>query len=454
MRGLARMAQKEVPAARSTGQKLSELHEAIRKEFPRVDADANGRRRIFFENAAGSLVLRRVVEAEAKARLDYSANVDGPFWESKMNEEMILGGRKAVRDFLNTPSEDCIISGESATSIFFNLSYALSKEMSGTENIVLTEYEHYANASPWLELEQRGVVKEVRFAKFNPNDGQLDISHLISLIDKDTRVVSVAGVSNVLGSKTPAARIFKLAKEAGAYAVLDAVHTVPHIPVDVVKLGCDFAVFSAYKLFSRRGSFAYGRRELLETLTPYKVKPAPDKPPGKWEMGTRDQALFSSITAVMDYFNWLGSQVESEVRDKIDDYAGRKRILKAALSWIEQYEQTLSNAMLGGTNAVRGMQAMRGVEVYGVRNPSETHLRVPTFTFNIAGADPFQVAQYLWDKHSVAVLAENDGGFYSKTLQTYGKSVGVRASLVHFNALHEVETFLRALDDTVKHFAQ
>jgi len=446
------MTQKEVQASESTRQTMSEMHQAIRREFPRADADANGRRRIFFENGAGSLVLQRAVEAEAKARLDYSANVDGPFWESKMNEEVILDGRKAVRDFLNAPSEDCIISGESATSILFGLSYALSREMSGTENIVTTEYEHYANASPWLELEQRGVVKEVRFARFNPNDGQLDVSHLASLLDKNTRVVSVAGVSNVLGSKTPAAPVFKLAKEVGAYAVLDAVHTVPHIPVDVVKLGCDFAVFSAYKLFSRRGSFAYGRRELLETLKPYKVKPAPDKPPGKWEMGTRDQALFSSISAVMDYLNWLGSQVESEVRDKIGNYTGRRRTLKAALSWIEQYEQTLSNAMLGGTNGVRGMQAMRGVEVYGVKDPSKTHLRVPTFTFNIVGADPFHVAQYLWDKHSVAVLAEDGGGFYSRTLQTYGKSVGVRASLVHFNTVQEVETFLRALDDTVKHF--
>ncbi len=443
------MTQKEVQASEST---TTKMHQAIRREFPRADADASGRRRIFFENGAGSLVLQRAVEAEAKARLDYSANVDGPFWESKMNEEIILDGRKAVRDFLNAPSEDCIISGESATSILFSLSYALSREMSGNENIVTTEYEHYANASPWLELEQRGVVKEVRFARFNPNDGQLDVSHLASLLDKNTRVVSVAGVSNVLGSKTPAAPVFKLAKEVGAYAVLDAVHTVPHIPVDVVKLGCDFAVFSAYKLFSRRGSFAYGRRELLETLKPYKVKPAPDKPPGRWEMGTRDQALFSSISAVMDYLNWLGSQVESQVRDKIGDYAGGRRTLKAALSWIEQYEQTLSNAMLDGINGVRGMRAMRGVEVYGVKDPSKIHLRVPTFTFNIVGADPFHVAQYLWDKHSVAVLAEDGGGFYSRALQTYGKSVGVRASLVHFNTVQEVETFLRALDDTVKHF--
>jgi len=433
-------------------QTMSELHQAIRKEFPRADADANGKRRVFFENAAGSLVLQRAVEAEGKARLDYSANVDGPFWESKMNEEVILEGRKAVRDFLNAPSEDCIISGESATSILFSLSYALSKEMSGNENIILTEYEHYANVSPWLELAERRVVKEVRFARFNPDDGQLDVSHFESLLDKNTRVVSVAGVSNVLGSKTPTAQVFKLAKEAGAYTVLDAVHTVQHIPVDVAKLDCDFAVFSAYKLFSRRGSFAYGRRELLDSLKPYKVKPAPEKTPGKWEMGTRDQALFASISAVVDYLNWLGSRVESEVREKIIDYVGRRRTLKAALSWIEKYEQTLSNAMLGGTSRTQGMQTMHGLEVYGVKDPSMTHLRVPTFTFNIVGADPFQVAQYLWDKHSIAVLAEDGGGFYSRTLKTYGKSVGIRASLVHFNTVQEVETFLRALADTVKHF--
>ena len=446
------MARKEVSVSRPTGKTMSRLQQAIRREFPRADADANGRRRIFFENAAGSLVLQRAVEAEAKARLDYSANVDGPFWESKMNEEAIMDGRKAVRDFLNAPSEDCVISGESATSILFNLSYALSKEMSGTENVVLTEYEHYANISPWLELEQRGGVKEVRFARFNPDDGQLDVSHLASLLDEKTRVVSIAGVSNVLGSKTPVAQVFKLAKKVGAYTILDAVHTVQHIPVDVEMLGCDFAVFSAYKLFSRRGSFAYGRKEFLEDLRPYKVEPASDKGPGKWEMGTRDQALFASITAVIDYLDWLGSQVEPEVRDKNPDYAGRRRSLKAALSWIERYEQTLSNAMLGGTNGAQGMQAMRGLEVYGMKDSSRTDLRVPTFVFNIVGADPFQVAKYLWDKHSIAVLAEDGGGFYSRTLKTYGKSIGVRASLVHFNTVEEVETFLRALADTVKHF--
>jgi len=384
--------------------------------------------------------------------LDYSANVGGPSWESRKNEDIILEGRKSVRDFLNAPSEDCIVSGESATSLLFHLSYALGKEMSGDENIVTTEYEHYANVSPWLELQRRGTVREVRFARFNPEDGSLDLSDFASLVDDKTRIVTVTGVSNVLGSKTPLKQVLEISKKAGAYTVLDAVHTVAHVPVDVQQLAFDFVVFSAYKLFSRRGSFMFGRKELLEALKPYKVVPAPDHGPEKWELGTRDQALFASITAVMDYLTWLGSMVEEEVGGEISNYDGRPRLLKAAMSWIENYERTLSNAMLAGGTQARGMQAIRELEVYGAKDPTKVHLRVPTFTFNIAGADPSNVADYLWNKHAIAVLAEDGGGFYSRTLKTYGKSIAIRASPTHFNTVQEVESFLSSLAETVTHF--
>ncbi len=428
------------------------LLEAIRREFPYADRDAKGRSRIFFDNAAGAMVLKRAAEAEIRTRLEYFPNVGEPSWESKMNEETILEGRKSVRDFLNAPSEDSIVSGESATSLLFHLSYALSRGMSGKENIVLTEYEHYANVSPWQELERRGLIKEVRFARFNPDDGMLDLSHLSKLVDERTRVIAVSGVANAIGSKTPLVEVFRLAKEVGAYIVLDAVHTAAHIPIDVDRLSCDFAVFSSYKLFSRRGSFMYGRHDLLESLKPYKVDPAPDTPPEKWEMGTRDQALFASITAVMEYLSWLGGEVEDEVRDSIANYTGRRRLLKAALSWIEKYEQTLSNAMLNGIEAVRGLNSLKGVEVYGLRNPSKTHLRVPTFSFNIVGADPRKVAEYMWDKHAVALLAEDNGGFYSRALRTYGRSIAVRASPVHFNTVQEIAAFLSGLADAAEHF--
>jgi len=432
----------------------SALLRLIRREFPRADSDANGRRRVFFENAAGSLVLQRVADAEARARIDCSANVDAPSWESKRNEEVILEGRRAVSDLLNANDADCIVSGESATSLLFQLSYAMGKELSGKENVVITDYEHHANVNPWLELENRGLVKEVRFARFNPSTALLDLSHLESLVDDHTRVISVAGVSNVLGSKTPLEQVLGIAKKSSAYTVLDAVHTVAHLPFDIQRTPFDFVVFSAYKLFSRRGSFMYGRKDLLESLKPYKVLPAPEQPPGKWEMGTRDQSLFASIGAAIEYLEWLGGEVEGSVSQTAEGHSKRRRRVEAALNWIEQYEEELSNAMLRGVDGAQGMSSLAGIELYGISDPSQIHLRVPTFTFNILGADPLKVAQYLWDKHSVAVLAENHGGFYSRTLNTYGKSIAVRASPVHFNTVQEVGLFLHALEDTIAHFGQ
>jgi len=427
----------------------SELLDAIRRQFPRAGTDATGRRRVFFENGAGSLVLGRAAEAEAKARLDYFPNVGEASWESKMVEETIVEGRKAIRDFLNAPSENCIVSGESATSLLFCLSYALSKEMPPNANVVTTEYDHYANISPWLELERRGVIQEVRLAKFNISDGILDLDDLARLIDSNTRVVAVAGVSNALGSKTPLRKVAELANKVGAYVVVDAVHMTPHIPIDVQKVDCDFLVFSAYKLFSRRGSFMYGRKALLEKITPYKVDPCSNHAPVKWEMGTRDQALFASITAVMDYLSWLGMKVEEQVSDRIHEYAGRPRLLKAALSWIEEYERTLSKTMLDGISDIPGMCSMRGVELYGLKDATKSHLRTPTFSFNMRGVDPKTLAEYLWKKHSVVCIADD---FYSRALKTYDVPLAVRASLIHCNTIEEASSFLYALADAAKHF--
>jgi len=442
----------EIELTLKSPEPLNELLTSIRREFPRADADASGRSRIFFENAAGSLVLQRAADTEARERIDCSANVDAPSWESKRNEEVIAEGRQAVSDLLNAPEGNCIVSGESATSLLFQLSYAIGKELTGKENVVTTDYEHYANLSPWLELERRGLIKEVRFVKFNPDTATLDLSHLESLVDEKTKVVSVSGVSNVLGSKTPLSKVLDIARGLSAYTVLDAVHTVAHLPLDVQRTPFDFVVFSAYKLFSRRGSFMYGRKDLLNTLKPYKVVPSPNEAPGNWEMGTRDQSLFASMSAVMEYLEWLGRKVESQVGEKVGPYSGRRRLLKAALTWIEDYERSLSVAMLSGTGGAEGLPSIDGLKVYGITDPAKVESRVPTFTFDLRKADSFELAKYLWDKHAIAVLAENGGGFYSRTLKTYGKSIAVRASPVHFNTIEEIGTFLYAIKDAATHF--
>lgn len=424
---------------------------SIRNEFPRAETDGSGRKRAFFDAGAGSLVLRRAAEAEADAMVNYAANVGAPSWESQKVEQTIREGRASVRDLLNAPSEDNIVIGESATSLFFRLTYAIGKELKRDENVVTTEYEHYANVSSMLELERRGVVKEARLARFDPQTGMLDLDHLASLVDSKTRIVSVGGIANGLGSKTNLEKVRKIARDAGAYFIVDAVHLVPHVPVDVQQIDCDFLIFSAYKTFSRRGSFMYGKRDALQRLQPYKVDPNPDKIPGKWEWGTVDQGQFAAFTAVVEYLSWLGTQtmssLGSEARQRLgsgQQLSTRQRNVRAAMLWIEEYEKSLSRAMFDGVGGSPGILDIPHVTLYG---PKSAENRSPTFIFNIDGVDYRETSKYIWDKYAVATLPDD---FYSRALQTYGIEKAVRASLVHYNTVDEIATFLNGLADAAK----
>lgn len=138
-----------------------ELLEKIKAEFPRAISDFNGQKRTFFDNGTGTLVLGKAAKAEADTRIDCSANVGAAFDESKKANDIILDGRNAVADFLNAPSSDTIVSGESTTSLLFNISYAIGKDLTGKENVVTTDYKHYANISPWIELKKRRKIREV-----------------------------------------------------------------------------------------------------------------------------------------------------------------------------------------------------------------------------------------------------------------------------------------------------
>lgn len=419
-----------------------DLLERIRAAFPRASADLNGRKRAFFDNGTGTLVVGRAARAEAEARVDCSANVEGVFDESRKADEVILEGRTAVADLLNAPSPDNIVSGESATSLFFSLSYAMSRELTGGENAVLTEYEHYANISPWVELKERGKLREVRFTRLNADEGTLDMENLKSLIDKKTRIVSVSAASNALGSKSPLEEIRSMAKEVGAYFVVDAVHHVAHGPIDVEKLGCDFLVFSGYKLFAPHGSFLYGRSEHLEGLKPYKVKPAHDVAPVKWEWGTRDQAKFAAIKGAVDHLAWLGEQVRGQIGGGFNTYSGRRRTLKISMDAIERYELELSKAVTSGFDGLRGLSELPGVRIYGLTDLKRFGERDPTFSFKVRNKPDSEVVSRLWSE-GVASRSED---FYSRAVEYYGEKAMVRISLVHYNSLDEVAQFLKVMN--------
>ena len=412
----------------------------VRKEFPAVEKDPTGRRRAFLDNGAGTLVTRRSAEKEAEARIDWSANVGNVFPESKGAENVILEGRRAVSDLLRSEGPETIISGESCTSLLFSLSYALSRVLTGEENIVLTGYEHYANINPWVELGGMQMVKEIRLAQFDLESGLLDMEDLKRLIDKKTKVVSVTAASNVLGTRTDLKEAAKVAHDAGALFVVDGVHHVSHGSVDVQKLDCDAYVFSGYKLFSSHGSFMHMKPELMEKLHPYKVDPSPRHGPEKWEWGTRDQAMFAAIAGSVDYLAWLGEPVAKEPPRPGPQ---RSATIRKAMHEIETYEKDLSRIILDGYGNLLGLRYIPGLTLYGPRDVVSKTGRDPTFAFKLDGWDDHDLARVLWDKYSIAVGAED---YYSRVPALYKAKTMLRATLVHYNTKQEVLALLKALE--------
>ena len=395
---------------------------------------------MFFDNGTRTLVVGRAAKSEAEARIDCSANVGAVFDESKKADAVILDGREAVADLLNAGSPDTIVSGESATALLFNLSYSIGKELTGKENVVTTDYEHYANISPWVELERRRKIREVKFVRLNKSEGILDLE---SLIDDKTRVVTVTAASNVLGTKSFLEKIGRLAKEVKAYFVVDATHHIAHDPIDVKALDCDFLVFSGYKLFSSHGSFLYGKKDHLETLKPYKVAPAPEYAPYKWEWGTRDQSMFAAVRGVVDHFVWLADQVHNQYGGSFTEYSGRKRSLKVAMDAIEKYEIELSKATLAGFDGIKGLGDMSKVKVYGLTDVNRLKERDPTFAFKVKNMPDDKVVRRLWTEGGIATRAED---YYSRALESYNQQTMMRISLVHYNTLEEVSVFLKTLN--------
>ncbi len=422
------------------------LIDQIRAEFPRAAADFKGKRRAFFDNGTATLVLERAAKAENKARINCSANVGGIFNESEEAGRIILAGRQAVADFLNAPNPETIISGESATSLLFNLSYALGKELTGKENIVTTDYEHYTNVDPWEDLNNRGKVQQVRYAKLNMEEGTLDMNHLQELIDSNTKIVAITSASNMLGTKSPLEEIGKIAKEVDAYFIVDAVHHIPHGPTDIQSIDCDFLVFSGYKLFSSHGSFMYGKKELLEKLNPYKVRTAPITPPGKYEWGTRNQATFAAISGVIDHFLWLSKEVQSHYDGQFVEFDDKKRALKIAMNAIEQYETELSKAVLSGFEDIPGLLDMPEVTIYGLTDLARLDERDPTFSFELDNIAEGEVVKRLWE----GGIAARSGHFYSHAQEVYKKTKIIRISLVHYNTLEEIRVFLKTLNEIRK----
>src|SRR5258705_1240311 len=318
----------------------------VREQFPSLQLKVNGQQAAFLDGPAGTQVPRQVMDAVQKYFLDANANTYGAFLTSRRSNEMIANTRAAMADLFNCTPEE-VVFGQNMTTITLGLARAIGRELKPGDEILLTILDHDANYSPWKALQEKGVV--IRTVDIRESDCTLDLDDLKSKLNGETKLVAVGYASNAVGTINPVAEITKLAHAVGAMVFIDAVHYAPHGSIDVQALDCDFLICSPYKFFGPHMGTLYGKKEHLERLKPYKVRPATDVVPECWETGTQVQELIAGIYAAVEYIAELGRRCDPSAKN-------RREALLAAYRSTVAYERTLVTRLIEGLLTIPGLR--------------------------------------------------------------------------------------------------
>jgi cysteine desulfurase family protein (TIGR01976 family) len=399
----------------------------IRNQFPALSQAV-----IFLDNPAGTQVPRRVVDRVASYLVDCNANLGGAFAGSRDSDAIFDEARLACAEFLNARRPEEIVFGANMTTLTLGLARSLAWRVEAGDSVVVTRLDHDANIAPWTQVAaERGA--HVRWVDFNPEDGTLDLETLAAALAHRPRLVAVGYASNALGTVNPVREITAMAHAAGALVFIDAVHYAPHGPIDVQELGCDFLAASVYKFFGPHVGVLYGRYELLDELPAYKVRPAPDDPPGKFETGTLNHEGIAGTIGALEYLEWVGESYGRQYTERYEgSYGGRPLAFKQAMAAIADYELGLTRVLLDRLRAVPELT------IYGLTDTGRLAERVPTFSINLGGWTPRQLAEHL----AQAGIRVWDGNYYAlavtERLGLEASGGMVRVGPVHYNTLDEI----------------
>ncbi len=415
--------------------------DAVRSRFPALSITDNGRPRVYFDNPAGTQVPQSVAERMSECLLTANANLGGCFPTSERAGEIADDAHRAMADLLNARSADEIVFGQNMTTLTLHVSRSIGREFKPGDEIVLSRMDHDANVAPWLLL-ARDIGLEVRWLPFDRETFEFDLARLGELLNARTRLVCVGAASNLTGTVNDVSTISRMAREAGAWTYVDAVQSVPHVSTDVQAIGCDFLACSAYKFFGPHQGILWGRREVLERLEPYKVRPAPDELPWAFETGTLSHEGMAGTAAAVDYLAWIGETMGGKHLAGNERFeAGRRRFAHAGMDCIFEYEATLTRPLLDG------LQSLRGITVQGITADDALARRAPTVSFTARAMNPDELAKqladrgiFVWSGHNYAVEA-------ARALGIYESGGAVRVGPVHYNSVQEVERLLNALED-------
>jgi cysteine desulfurase family protein (TIGR01976 family) len=401
----------------------------VRSRFPALSQEINGRLPIFFDGPGGSQVPGTVIDAISHYLLTANANAHGAFATSRRTDECIAEARAAVADLLGCDADE-VVFGANMTTLTWTFSRAIGRELHPGDEILVTRLDHYANVSPWQALEEDGII--VRVVDFHDEDCTLNMEDLKRKINAKTRLVAIGYASNAVGTVNDVVAVVRLARTVGAWVFVDAVHYTPHGSIDVRALDCDFLSCSAYKFYGPHVGILYGKRAHFAKLHPYKVLPAPEEIPSRWETGTLSHEGLAGISATIDYLAELGQQVSPSA-------STRREQLVVALEASRRYERKLCEFLIAG------LLKIPGLTLYGIADPERFDWRTPTVAIRLNGKTPYDIAQELGNQ-GIFVW---HGNFYALgiTEKLNVETVGgfLRIGLLAYNTKEEIERLLQVL---------
>ena len=400
--------------------------EAVRARFPALQVEHAGRPMVYFDGPGGTQVPESVIDAVATYYRESNANHGGAFETSRRSDEIVNGAHAAIGDLLGVDGDE-ITLGPNMTTLTFHVSRSIGAAMKPGDEIIVTGLDHQANVDPWLAVARD---HEVVVKTWEPrlDDCTLRLSELQAMVTPRTRLIAVGWASNAVGTINPVAEIADIARRAGAWTYVDAVHAAPHLPLDARAVGADFVACSVYKFFGPHVGALYVRGELEPGLPAYKVRPAP----ARFETGTGNFEGYAGALAAVEYLADLGSRYGDAPAD-----ASRRARIVAGMRAVRAYEIELYRRLAAG------LARIPGIRVLGL-GLDDVERRTPTAAIVVEGFGPRDVARRLGDE-GIAVW---DGDFYATGLmERLGLAPDgvVRIGLTHYNTAAEVDRLLEAL---------
>ena len=408
--------------------------ESVRSQFPAFNRTVEGHPVVFLDGAAGSQVPSRVAEAVSGYLIGTNANHGGPFATSVESDAMLDAAHQAAADFLGTADPDTVAFGANMTTLTLAVSRALSSTWQPGDRILVSRLDHDANVTPWtLAAHDAGVA--VDHIDIHPDTATLDLDTLHDRITDSTRLVAIGAASNLSGSINPVTEITQAAHRVGALVFVDAVHLAPHRLLNVEAWDCDLLACSAYKFFGPHVGLLWGRRNLLESLKAYKLRPASNQLPDKWMTGTGNHEGIAGVGEAIEYLADLGRGVDPTAES-------RRQALATAFRAIGNHERELSLGLLDG------LVRLPGVTIHGITDADLIDQRVATYSITHDQLSPGELAEHL-ARRGIFTWAGNH--YALPVTEALGLEPGgtLRISALHYNTLEEIERTISALGDVL-----